>query len=173
MSDDALIYDFITFELPLLSLNAEIFASDRFNSLKGYDDFEIKASVSYNDKIDLLETELESNLSSEQIIGILNAVKLKRSFYRMEDGRFIDLQNSPRKEDLSLFARLDFSESELRKKKKLVPKYQALYLRRFKSVERRKVLKTTSKAYARQNRKFRRSLKTFCAHISMSGVKWT
>lgn len=172
MSDDALIYDFITFELPLLSLNAEIFASDRFNSLKGYDDFEIKASVSYNDKIDLLETELESNLSSEQIIGILNAVKLKRSFYRMEDGRFIDLQNSPQKEDLSLFARLDFSESELRKRKKLVPKYQALYLDALKSVEKEESFKNYIESIRKAEPKIPPGLENVLRSYQCDGVKW-
>ena len=127
--DDTDIYDFVTFELPLLAFKAEIVASDRFNALKTGADIDISASVRYNEKIDLLETDFKSSLSYEQIQGILNAVKLKRSFYRMADGSFINLVKNPKRDIFTLFERLDFTDDDLMAGGKQLPKYQALYRR--------------------------------------------
>ena len=132
------IYIFLSDEIPRLEKMARLFFSDRFKSLTITDDVPIRASVSYMSHIDLLEAGFESNLSYEQISGILNAVKLKKSFYRMSNGSFIDLEHSRQLGTLNLLNQLDFTYEDLRVGTKTVPKYHALYLNSLDSVKKNK-----------------------------------
>lgn len=136
MYDDSDIYDFITFELPLISLKAQIYTSQNVEKLKINEDINIKAFANYNTDIDFLEVTFETDLSHEQLLGMINAIKLGRAFYRMENGRYYDLVNNKGKDVLALFERLDFTEEELAKGKKELPKYRALYLDALGSVEK-------------------------------------
>ena len=130
------IYLFLSDEIPQLQKKATLHYSDRFGGLKIVDTIDIRASVSYMTHIDLLETGFESDLSYEQISGILNAVKLKRSFYRLSNGNFIDLEHSKQKDTLNLLNQLDFTFEDLRSGSKTIPKYHALYLNSLGSVEK-------------------------------------
>lgn len=130
------IYIFLSDEIPELQKKAMLHYSDRFGSLRILDTIDIRASVSYMTHVDLLETGFESELSYEQISGILNAVKLKRSFYRLSNGSFIDLENSKQKDTLNLLNQLDFTYEDLRNGSKTIPKYHALYLNSLGSVEK-------------------------------------
>ena len=130
------IYLFLSDEIPRLEKLADLHLSDRFKGLKISDNIDIRASVSYMTHIDLLETGFESNLTYEQINGILNAVKLKKSFYRMPGGSFINLEGSAQKDTLNLLNQLDFTYEDLRNGSKTVPKYHALYLNSLASVRK-------------------------------------
>ena len=130
------IYLFLSDEIPQLQKKATLHYSDRFKGLKIVDTINIHASVSYMTHIDLLETGFESDLSYEQISGILNAVKLKKSFYRLSNGNFIDLEHSKQKDTLNLLNQLDFTFEDLRNGSKTIPKYHALYLNSLGSVEK-------------------------------------
>ncbi|MCH5209356.1 MAG: SNF2 helicase associated domain-containing protein [Oscillospiraceae bacterium] len=130
------IYLFLSDEIPRLKPLANLHYSDRFRGLKISNKIEIRASVSYMQHIDLLETGFESNLTYEQINGILNAVKLKRSFYRMPGGSFIDLEKSAGRDVLNLLNQLDFTYEDLRNGSKTIPKYHALYLNSLTSVKK-------------------------------------
>lgn len=132
------IYLFLSDEIPRLEKKARLFFSDRFKNLTITDDIKIQASVSYMSHIDLLEAGFESDLSYEQISGILNAVKLKRSFYRLSNGSFIDLEHSRQKDTLDLLNQLDFTFEDLRYGTKTIPKYHALYLNSLDSVKKNK-----------------------------------
>lgn len=132
------IYIFLSDEIPRLEKMARLFFSDRFKNLTITDDVPIRASVSYMSHIDLLEAGFESNLSYEQISGILSAVKLKKSFYRMSNGSFIDLEHSKQLGTLNLLNQLDFTYEDLRVGTKTIPKYHALYLNSLDSVKKNK-----------------------------------
>lgn len=134
--NDSDIYDFITFEIPLLSAKAQIFSSKSVEHLKIEDDIAIKTSVSYNADIDFLEVAFDTDISFEQLSGMIEAVRLGRAFYRMDDGRFYDLVKNKGADTLLLFDRLDFTEDEIRTGKKNLPKYRALYLDALESVQK-------------------------------------
>ena len=89
----------------------------------------------------MLEADFESNLSYEQISGILSAVKLKKRFYRLSNGSFIDLENSKQKDIFNLLDQLDFSFEDIKNGKKVIPKYHALYLNSLSSVEKNEEFK--------------------------------
>lgn len=128
------IYMFLSDSIARLQKKARLFYSDRFKNLKIVDNIDIRASVSYMPHVDLLETGFESNLSYEQISGILNAVKLKRRFYRLSNGSFIDLEHSKQKDTLNLLNQLDFTYENLISGSKTIPKYHALYLNSLENI---------------------------------------
>ena len=141
LKSDREIYLFLSDEIPVLKEKAKLYYSDRFAGLKIMDRVDISASVTYNSGVDLLEADFESNLSYEQISGILSAVKLKKRFYRLSNGSFIDLENSKQKDIFNLLDQLDFLLKILKTVKKVIPKYHALYLNSLSSVEKNEEFK--------------------------------
>jgi hypothetical protein len=135
---DAEIYDFITTKILPLESRATLYYSERFKSLRVPEKVNIHANVRYNSDIDLLEAGFETDLSYEQICGILNAVKTKRKFYRLSNGRFLDLADSESRTVFNLLGQLDFTNSELKERGKLIPKYQALYLDAISGIDKEK-----------------------------------
>lgn len=133
---DSDIYSFLLEIIPLLEKKASLHYSDRFSGIKIMNNVDIKAGVSYRAGIDLLETKLESSLSYEQISGILGAVKLKKKFYRLPSGSFIDIANSSQKDVFNLLDQLDFSFEDIKNGGKSIPKYHALYLNAVNSVDK-------------------------------------
>lgn len=128
LDNDREIYMFLKNELPRLKEKARLHSSDRFAGLTISDRINIKASVKYQSGVDLLEADFESDLTYEQISGILNAVKLKKRFYRLPSGSFVDIENSREKDIFNLLDQLDFSYEDLKNSRKELPKYHALYL---------------------------------------------
>lgn len=138
LESDREIYIFLADEIPVLLEKASLHYSDRFAGLKITKNIDIKASVSYRSDVDLLEADFDSNLSYEQISGILNAVKLKKRFYRLSNGSFIDLEHSEQKPIINLLDQLDFSVEDLKNGRKVISKYHALYLNSFADIQKDK-----------------------------------
>lgn len=128
LDSDREIYLFLKTEIPALESKATLHYSDRFAGLKITDSVDIKASVRYKGGIDLLEADFESNLSHEQINGILSAVKLKKRFYRLPSGSFIDIENNRQKDIFNLLDQLDFTYEDIKVGRKALPRHHALYL---------------------------------------------
>lgn len=172
LSDSAEIYDFLSDDVPYLKIRAEVFTSDRFNALRAENAFSVSASVGYNADVDLLEADFDTELTFEQISGILKAVKLKRAFYRMEDGRFIDLEKDEGAEIFSLLARLDFDEEDLKNRQKKLPKYQAMYLSALENVEHKQSFTEYIEKIKSIEPKIPESLKDIIRPYQYDGIKW-
>ncbi len=127
LEDDYDIYVFTTQTVPLLLKKAKLFYSERFQKVQVHLPLHMKASISVRKEENLLEAEFESELSYEQICGILNAVRLKKKFYRLSNGSFISLEEQ-QSTVLSLLEHLEFDQGEIKAGKKSLPIYQALYL---------------------------------------------
>lgn len=135
--DDEVIFNFIRYRLSELSAIATTVFSDSFKALGISDTVNISMSVGYNEKIDLLETDFSTDLSMDEVYGILASIKLKEHFYRRSDGSFVSLDDNDKKYIFNLLEHLDFSPSELKNGKKILPKYQSLYLNALDGVEKR------------------------------------
>lgn len=136
LMDDGDIYDFITLELPALRLKAKVMVSDSFNAISITDTAGFRVFASFNPASRFLEAGFDTELSLEEVRGILNSVRLRRRYYRMKDGRFLDLMNCRESSLFTVIEYLDFSDEELRMGKKKLPMYQALYLESVSSVEK-------------------------------------
>ncbi len=126
------IYDFIFAKADELSKKATIYASDSFNKLFEEKDIDLRAKINYNDNIDLLELDFETELSDEEILGILNAVKLNEKHYRTKDGTFLKL-GEKNTEQFKLLDVLSFSEKDIKKRTKQISKYHLLYIEALKN----------------------------------------
>ncbi len=169
--DNADIYEFLTDDVPYLEARAEVIASDKFKALAA-NDTDISASVRYNSGVDLLEADFESSLTYEQISGILKAVKLKRPFYRLKDGRFVSLDKNEKTKVFSLLERLDFGEGDLQNRKKFLPKYQALYLSALDSIEHKESFIDYIEKVKSIEPKIPENLKKVIRPYQYDGVKW-
>lgn len=136
LSGDAQIYDFITLEMPVLKLHAKVVVSDRFKGISITQEAGFAVRAMYNSDNGLLEAEFDTSLSYEEIKGILAAVKFRRKYYRLTDGRYLDLINGKENKLFSLLEYLEFDEEDIRRGSKILPMYQALYLEAMQSVEK-------------------------------------
>lgn len=128
LNDDGDIYDFITLELPVLRLKAKVMTSERFNAISITDTADFKVSASFDPSNRFLEAGFDTDLSLEEVRGILSSVRLRRSYYRMKDGRFLDLTDCRESRLFDVIDYLDFTYEELEAGRKRLPMYQALYL---------------------------------------------
>ena len=136
LTNDGDIYDFITLELPVLKLKAKLLTSDKFNDIKITRSAQFALSASFDPQNRLLEADFETELSLDEVRGILRSVKLKRSYYRLRDGQFLDLVNGDESRLFSVMEYLSFTDEELRAGRKQLPMYQALYLESITDVKK-------------------------------------
>jgi superfamily II DNA or RNA helicase len=129
LTDDIKIFDFLSVGLPCLQKMAKLYYSDAFKTIHITSSADIYAHVSYKHDINLLEMGFETSLSSEEIRGILSAVRLRQKFYRLTDGRFLALdRDSETLSVLELIDRLAFNSEDLENGSKILNRSNALYL---------------------------------------------
>ena len=128
LTGDDEIFEFATDGVKRLSQAASLHYSNSFAELFDSSSIEFSTAVDYNEKIDLLETGFKSNLSPDQIWNIVKAIRLKKRFYRLPNGHFLDFANDERADLLRLLNQLDFSEDDIMSGFKTVNKYYAMYL---------------------------------------------
>lgn len=166
------IYMFLTDSLPKLRQRARIYASDRFNGITITDRVNIRASVRYTEKTDLLEADFTTQLSYEQISGILNAVKLKKRFYRLSNGSFIDLEHSAEKAVFNLLDQLNFSAEDIRSGSKKLAKYHALYLNAAEGIDKEESFKKYIEDIKNKEPKIPAELQGVIRPYQRDGVAW-
>ena len=171
LDDDDRIFDFITNRLPKLEKKAELIFSDSFGQLTVSDSVSINADVRYNPDIDLLEAGFSSELSIEEIYGILAAVKLREHFYRRPDGSFIDL-NGDGRNVFDLLERLEFSPSDIENHSKALPKYHALYLNALGIISKDKSFIDYIESVKRTEPDIPENLRGVLRSYQTEGVKW-
>ena len=137
LTGDDEIFEFATEGVKRLSQTADIHYSKSFSELFDTGSVEFSAAVDYNERIDLLEAGFESNLSSAEIWSILRAIRLKKRFYRLPNGHFLDFENDDRAEMIRLLNQLDFSEADILSGTKAVNKYYAMYLDASRNVQKK------------------------------------
>lgn len=171
LNDDDKIFDFLTIRLAELDRRAELVFSDAFRALTVSDEVNISAGVRYNEKIDLLEAGFETDLSSDEIYGILAAVKLREHFYRRGDGSFLSLDGGGRKM-FDLLERLEFSPSDIENRGKALPKYHALYLNARSDIKKDKSFTDHIERVKRTEPDIPEHLKKVLRPYQADGVKW-
>lgn len=136
LSGDRKIYDFLKNTVPELSKHAKVIMTDRFGKFKVRRDVALSARLSYRSDIDFLEMDFETELSPEELKGVLSAIRLKYDFYRLSDGGFIDLKDNKNTELMHLLERLDLTNEDVDSRSKLLPKYDLMYLGNAQFIEK-------------------------------------
>lgn len=125
-TDDNVVFSFLSESMTTLAKLCDIYSSDALEHLRLFENRSISGHIKYNYDVNLLETDFDTDLSYEELQGILSAVQLRKSFYRLKDGCFLDLEEPDT--IFKTLSALDFSSEELKKRKKYLAPYQALYL---------------------------------------------
>lgn len=131
LSDDEKIFQFARSYLPKLQDSAELYYSEDFK-------LTIRSSVSFSGRIrldetlDLLEVSFQYNdLKDDELSDIFQALNLKKKYYRLKDGSFLDL-NQPELESIAqLLDNLDLKAEDIGKQELTLPKFRALYIENY------------------------------------------
>lgn len=127
LEDEKRIYDFITGGSEWLAESGEVLVSDRVRNLRVKRTQTAVVGVSVGESVLRLHVDT-GEFPPEELEGLLKAVREKRSYYRLKDGRFL----SAKDDDLSGVARvahgLGLSAKELKQTEISIPLSRAMYL---------------------------------------------
>lgn len=122
------IYEFMTSGVERLSALAVIVTTRRYSDFGVRNDPDLAVNMSYKRDIDFLEISFSSDLSPEDIQGILNSMRLGEDFFRTSGGFFIDLRRNKKRELLELLSRVELTLDDLKNGSRLLPKQYMLSL---------------------------------------------
>lgn len=140
LSGDGEIFDFITYELPILRLKAEIMISESFGAITitTEADIGLRAGLAASSSAMYVDLLLDTQLSYEEMRGILEAVRYRRKYYRLADGRYLDIPGCKESKLLTLLEYLDFNDHDLKSNGKCLPMNYLLYINAMPEVEKDK-----------------------------------
>lgn len=172
LSGDAEIYDFITGKLQDIARDARILMSERFKNIRIREDIELSVSASYKSDIDFLEMNFETELSADELKGLLSAMRLKYDFFRRADGSYINLKKNKKDSLLRLLERLDLSNEDITAGAKLLPKYHMLYFEAAKDIDADASIKRYMDKVRAVEAKIPPELENVLRPYQKEGVRW-
>ncbi|MDD5935541.1 MAG: DEAD/DEAH box helicase [Clostridiales bacterium] len=129
MKDDTSIYEFLTERMHELTDVCETYYSESFKKIgvKSTSNFHVGLRVS-ND-IDLLEMDLDAeNIPKDELKAMFRSFQLKKKYYRLKDGSFIDLEDEKIAHVSSMLEDLNVSVKTLSEEPIKLAKNKAFYL---------------------------------------------
>ncbi|MBE6778676.1 MAG: hypothetical protein E7541_04730 [Ruminococcaceae bacterium] len=125
--DDDRLYDFVSRGVAALRTVATVYASDSFDRLTVAPAPRLTVGVSLVS--DLLELEVDApSLTGEELAGIITGYRERKPYHRLQNGRFIRLDDEALAGLCELADSLSLTEAEWRAGRISLPKYRALYL---------------------------------------------
>lgn len=111
---DAEIYGFFQEGLETLMEYGELFYSDSFRKMKAKPSNSFSVGLRVSKEIDLLELELSyGDIPKEELQQLFRSYRLKRKFFRLTDGSFIDLESEEIEKMVHLLDNLNVSSKEM------------------------------------------------------------
>ena len=121
------IYDFMNEGINSFMEKFEVLATDKFKSRNVVKSTPITLGLRI--KNDLLEIDIEDlEFDQEELANIIKNYRLKKRFYRLKDGRFVNIDSSGIDTLIKIAEDMSVNVNELLKHKLKVPKYRALYV---------------------------------------------
>jgi len=122
-------YDFLTESLPLLFDLTDVFYTDSFKAIKINTAPTIKSKVSYLPSENFLEFSFEvDSVGKDELHQLFNAIKLKKKYYRMQNGSYVGINNNNLESFSSLVDRLQLNYSDLSKDTIRLPAYRSFLI---------------------------------------------
>lgn len=129
---DNRIFSFIENILPELQELAEIYYSEQFTGLRIRTQSTCSGSVRLDKSLNLLEFSLQfDEVDNAELEQIFQAIKLKKKYFRLKDGSFLNLQQSELETVAALIEHLGLDGSALGREVIQLPQYRAVYLDSF------------------------------------------
>ncbi|MGI1659535.1 MAG: DEAD/DEAH box helicase [Desulfitobacterium sp.] len=131
LEDDEKIFDFIMEWLPQLQELVEAFYSEDFK-LKIRTSTSFSGRVRLDESLDLLEISFQySDIDQGELAQIFQSLHLKRKYYRLRDGSFLDLKQPELESMAQLLDYLNLKEDDLTGETLQLPKFRAMYIDSF------------------------------------------
>ena len=122
-------YNFVREFIPILTNLCELYMSDEFKKVNIRTPSVMSAGVRI--KGNLLELDMDfADFEPNEISDILNAYKLKKKYFKLRDGSYLDIGNEQMGALNDFFEELDINASEIEDGTITLPKYRAMYLDR-------------------------------------------
>lgn len=127
LDDEESIYQFLTYGVDELLAISEVHITDELKAIKFKKP--LIGSVGIKIESDLLKVNFEDlHLEPEEIDAIMDAYRLKKKYYRLRSGSFIDVGNREVDQLAQLMEGLRLNGEAIGGGEVLLPKYRALYL---------------------------------------------
>lgn len=129
MKNDASIYEFLTVKIQELAHISELYYSESFKKIgvKSTSNFHVGLRVS--NEIDLLEMEIEAdNIPKDELRAMFRSFQLKKKYYRLKDGSFINLEDDKISQVSAMLEDLNVSVKSLTTEPIQLAKNKAFYL---------------------------------------------
>lgn len=180
--DNDKIYDFLTNDINYYMQHFEVMVTDNFKK-KQIREPKI-GNIGVRIENSLLSINLENfEIDVKELEDVLEKYALKKKYYRLKDGSFIDLNNNKEIKFLDkLVTEMDISYKELEKGEARLPIYRTLYLDQLlkeikgtqvsKNDEYRKVVNNLDKDKLEEYMEVPENLKFILRYYQKTGFKW-
>ena len=182
LPDNDKIYEFITQGVEEYRERFEVFVTENFRK-KQIHTPKI-GGIGVKVENDLLSINLEKiNIDVKELQSMMEKYYLKKKYYRLKDGSFIDLENNKEIEFLDkLITGMDITYKELEDGKVNLPAYRSLYLNQLlkeikgteitKNSEYKDIVNELNKEQLEENIKVPENLNTTLRYYQKTGYKW-
>lgn len=128
LENEQKIFEFVTEYLPQLQNIAEVYYAEDFK-MSIHSSVSLSGGVRLDEKMDLLEISFHySNIDEAELADIFQAINVKRKYYRLKDGSFLNLHQPELETVARLVDYLDLTAEDLEQNVLQLPKYRALYI---------------------------------------------
>lgn len=129
LKDEDLIYEFLSGRINDLGGVAKLYYSEDFKKLGIHAPGKFAASVRVNDGINLLELDFSfEDVPREEIKGLIHAYQVRKKYYRLKNGSFIDLEEENVEKLSKILASLNLGSKNIEENKVYLGKSHAVYL---------------------------------------------
>ena len=182
LPDNDKIYDFLTQDINYYRQRFDVFVTDNFRKKQIREPKIGRIGVRIENN--LLSVDLSNlDINSKELEGIIKKYALKKKYYRLKDGSFLDLQNSKEVEFLEKLATgLDIDYKDLENGEVTLPAYRSLYLNQLlKGIKGTEVIKNSeyktmvnqlNKEQLEEDIKVPENLNSILRYYQKTGFKW-
>lgn len=129
LKDEDMIYEFLSGKVMDLEGCAQLFYSEDFRRLGIRSPGSFKAGVRMNSEFNMLELDLNfDEIPKEELRELLHSYQVKKKFYRLKSGSFINLENKNIQEISQILNSLNVSDKNHINELLLLEKQHAVYL---------------------------------------------
>lgn len=129
MKDEDKIYDFLSGKVMELESKANLFYSEDFRRLGIRAPGGFKAGARINSEFNMLELDLSfDEVPREELKELLHSYQIKKKYYRLKNGSFIDLEDKTIGELSRILSSLNINNKNIKEDTILLEKQNALYL---------------------------------------------
>ena len=123
------IYDFLTGDRSVLAEEAELYYSEEFHKLRVVSGRGFNIGLRVSSDMDLLEMDFGySDMSEEELQSLYRSMRVRKKYYRLQDGSFIDLTSDDFERLMDIFDNLGVSSKNIGKRGIKLSKSNAFYL---------------------------------------------